>query len=71
MCLTSLNIALISLQNGTTALWMASQNGHVDVVNILLSNGASADIQKEVIFSRYTVLTGQWQNAYIYNVIFI
>ena len=27
---------------------MASQNGHVEVVNILLQNGAHVDVQKEV-----------------------
>ena len=27
---------------------MASQEGHVDVVNILLQNGAHVDVQKEV-----------------------
>ena len=27
---------------------MASQNGHVEVVNILLQNGAHVDVQKKV-----------------------
>ena len=31
-----------------TALYVASQNGHVEVVNILLQNGADVDIQEEV-----------------------
>ena len=31
-----------------TALYVASQNGHVEVVNILLQNGAHVDIKKEV-----------------------
>ena len=31
-----------------TALYVASENGHVEVVNILLQNGAHVDVQKEV-----------------------
>ena len=31
-----------------TALYMASLNGHVEVVNILLQSGARVDIKKEV-----------------------
>ena len=31
-----------------TALYVASQNGHVEVVNILLQNGAHVDVQDEV-----------------------
>ena len=31
-----------------TALYVASQNGHVEVVNILLQKGAHVDVQDEV-----------------------
>ena len=31
-----------------TALYVASQNGHVEVVNILLQNGTRVDAQNEV-----------------------
>ena len=31
-------------QDGFEALWMASENGHVEVVNALLQKGASVDI---------------------------
>ena len=31
-----------------TALYVASENGHVEVVNILLQNGAHVDVQEEV-----------------------
>ena len=31
-----------------TALYVASRNGHVEVVNILLQNGAHVDVQEEV-----------------------
>ena len=31
-----------------TALYVASQNGHVEVVNILLGKGAHVDVQEEV-----------------------
>ena len=39
---------LCSQQNGVTALYVASQNGHVEVVNILLQNGAHVDVEKGV-----------------------
>jgi len=38
----------ISVQNGFTALYMAAQENHVDVVSYLLANGASQDITTEV-----------------------
>ena len=38
----------LCLQNGGTALYVASQNGHVEVVNILLQNGAHVDVPKKV-----------------------
>ena len=38
----------LCLQNGGSALYLASQNGHVEVVNILLQNGAHVDILEEV-----------------------
>ena len=38
----------IHLQNGFSPLWMASQNGYVDVVTILLQYGAHVDVQTEV-----------------------
>ena len=33
-----------SSQDGFAALWLASENGHVEVVNTLLQKGASVDI---------------------------
>ena len=41
-----------------TALYVASQNGHVEVVNILLQNGAHVDVQNEVRKFTYELLTG-------------
>ena len=38
----------IVLQNGVTALYVASQNGNVEMVNILLQNEAHVDVQKKV-----------------------
>ena len=35
-------------QKKWTALMIASQNGHVDVVNVLLQHGASVDLQNNV-----------------------
>ena len=31
-----------------TALYVASENGHVEVVTILIQNGAYVDVQEEV-----------------------
>ena len=42
-----------------TALYVASKNGHVEVVNILLQNGAHVDVQKEVNLQFHIVLIGQ------------
>ena len=39
---------LFLFQNGFTALYMAAQENHVDVVSYLLANGASQDITTEV-----------------------
>ena len=38
-------------QNGATPLYVASQNGHSDVVNILIRNGADVNIAMEVRYS--------------------
>ena len=45
------NVHKYSSQNGVTALWVASRNGHVEVVNTLLNNGVTVDVQKEVILT--------------------
>ena len=36
------------IQTGATALYMASQNGHDDVVQLLLASGASVDLPTKV-----------------------
>ena len=35
---------LSMIQEGGTALYMASQNGHDDIVQLLLASGASVDL---------------------------
>ena len=37
-----------SLQNGTTPLIAASQNGHKDIVEVLLNHGAEVDLPNKV-----------------------
>ena len=37
-------------QNGWTPLMQASQEGHVDVVNVLLDHGANANHQTDVSY---------------------
>jgi len=36
------------MQNGTTPLFMAAQNGHLNVVEILIAAGAKVDLAKDV-----------------------
>jgi len=38
-------------QNGFTALYMAAQENHVDIVKFLLSNGALPSVATEVSFN--------------------
>ncbi len=43
---------LDSVQTGTTALWVAAQNGHVRAVELLIAAKAGVDIQRKVRFTR-------------------
>ena len=45
--------SLIFVQDKWTPLMIASHNGHVEVVNILLQNGAHLDVQNEVSLTFY------------------
>ena len=51
-CIFSLCLAFLNYipyrQSGFTALMIASQKGHVEVVNTLLQHGARVDLQKKV-----------------------
>ena len=38
-------------QNGATPLYVASQNGHSDIVNILIRNGADVNMAANVRYS--------------------
>ena len=44
---TAITISL-SLQYGQSSLMLASMNGHVEVVEMLLSKGAQVDLQDKV-----------------------
>ena len=37
---------------GTTALWVAAQNGHVRAVEVLIAAKAGIDVQNKVRFTR-------------------
>ena len=41
-------IPVLSPQDGQRALMLASDGGHIDVVQLLLSSGAQVDLQDEV-----------------------
>ena len=38
----------LDVQNGLTAIMLASHNGHKDVVDLLISSGADVKYQKQV-----------------------
>ena len=59
-----MSLDLLCLQNGVTALYVASHNGHVEVVNILLQNGAHVDVQEEVHLT-FTHTTDRAVNLYV------
>ena len=44
-----MTIGTVPLQNGWTAMVYASQEGHEDVVEALLKEGATVDIQEKVL----------------------
>ena len=52
--LIGIAIMVCLMQDGSTPLYVASQNGHSDVVNLLISNRANLDTSREV---NYIVLT--------------
>ena len=53
-CVSLLCYPCVSSQNGTSSLMMASQNGHVEVVDKLLQHGATVDLQHQVIMTTPT-----------------
>ena len=46
----------LHVQNKSSPLMVASQNGHVDVVNVLLQHGASVNLQNKVNLHMLTFL---------------
>ena len=44
-------LVTINLQDGTTALFVASQEGHCSIVERLIEAGASLDLQRNVSYS--------------------
>ena len=48
MCSPSHHSSLESVQDGTTALYIAAQNGHLRVVEVLIAAMAQVDIQQKV-----------------------
>ena len=42
------NNALLNVQKGATALYIASEYGHVETVQLLINAGASLDMQMSV-----------------------
>ena len=56
LSLTLMSCHFFSLpQDGATPLFIASQNGHSDVVTILLRNGAGVDVAKNVSYLMISV----------------
>ncbi len=51
MCSPAYHSSLDSVQNGATALYIAAQNGHLRVVELLIAAMARVDVQEEVRFN--------------------
>ena len=52
-------ITMVTVQNGTTALYRASQEGHSTVVQLLVEAGASLDVQADVC-NLHTCVSVYW-----------
>lgn len=51
---------VLSLQDGTAPLWIASQMGHSDVVRVMLLRGADRDATRNVSLSDSGAAQGLW-----------
>ncbi len=51
VCSPSHHSSLDSVQTGATALYVASQNGHLRVVEVLIAAMAQVDMQQKVRFN--------------------
>ena len=49
-------LCIVISQDGATPLWMASQNGHSSIVDLLLRHGGDPNIADEVSSTSTTVL---------------
>ena len=46
-------VSILTTQNGVTALYIASQEGHVTIVRLLLVKGADVNICDKVVMNLY------------------
>ena len=56
VCSPAHHFSLNYVQDGTTALFVAAQNGHLRVVEVLIAAKAQVDIQQKVRFNTTLVL---------------
>ena len=52
-------VSMVTTQEGVTALYFASQEGHVTVVRVLLENGADVNICNKVVMN-FVSCTCMW-----------
>ena len=60
------NVSLLSLQDGNTALILASENGHTYVVQVLLAAEANTDTTDKVSICivSYIIVLSLWCSVY-------